>query len=225
MFAQTIGGVGFADASGRVAAGQIHGVVSAEGKHDGSLGSRGNPIEGSGVSDFSGEWVDTLTAVGPIGTSVNIRITNSLHSLVGLSVLSGTFFSRADAFSGLRVLQGFNPVDLNLDNADSNPRLDRIISGDFTVPVGSSFTIEQTLTLHASALGSSLNPDVMAKADASNTSNVFIDVLTPGATLNSASGAQYASASSVPEPDSFVLVGCGLLLAALLFRSSHGSAT
>src|SRR5713226_7151763 len=82
MFAQTIGGVGFAGASGRVAAGQIHGSVSAEGKHDGRLGSQGNPIEGNGVSDFSGEWVDTLTAVGPIGTSVNIRLTNSLHSAV-----------------------------------------------------------------------------------------------------------------------------------------------
>jgi hypothetical protein len=223
MFIQSIGGVGFADASGRVAAGQIHGVVSAEGMHDGSLGSHGNPIEGSGVSDFSGEWVDTLTAVGPIGTSVNIQITNSLHSLVSLSVLSGTFFSSADAFSGLRVLQGSNPVDLNLDNPDSNPISNRIISGNFTVPVGSSFTIEQTLTLHASALGSSVNQDVMAKADASNTSNVFIDVLTPGATLTSASGAQYAS--SAPEPASFVLVSSGLLMAVLFFRSSRGSAT
>jgi hypothetical protein len=225
MFIQTIGGVGFANASGRVAAGQIHGVVSAEGKHDGSLGSQGNPIEGSGVSDFSGEWVDTLTAVGPIGTSVNIRLTNSLHSVVSLSVPSGTFFSRADAFSGLRVLQGSNPVDLNLDNPDSNPILLRVISGDFVVPVGSSFIIEQTLNLHASALGSSLNQDVMAIADASNTSNVFIDVLTPGATLTSASGAQYASASSVPEPASCLLTGCGLLACAFFSRSRHRKMT
>jgi hypothetical protein len=63
----------------------------------------------------------------------------------------------------------------------------------------------------------------MAKADASNTSNVFIDVLTPGATLTSASGAQYAS--SAPEPASFVLVSSGLLMAVLFFRSSRGSAT
>ncbi len=63
--------------------------------------------------------------------------------------------------------------------------------------------------------------------DASNTASISIQVLTPGVTFTSASGATYAPlVSPVPEPGSLVLLGSGLLgLAGVLRRKSRDSSS
>jgi len=60
-----------------------------------------------------------------------------------------------------------------------------------------------------------------ATADFSSTARVFVDVLTPGASFVSASGATYARVASVPAPSTIGLVVAALLCAGVLVRR-HG---
>jgi hypothetical protein len=55
-------------------------------------------------------------------------------------------------------------------------------------------------------------------ADASNTASISVQVLTPGVTFSSGSGALYLPTSSVPEPPSFLLFGSGLMGLGILKR-------
>jgi hypothetical protein len=210
--------VGLANENGSVSGGAIHGFVSAEGIFAG----------GAGHAAFTGIWSDTLAIGGlPINTPVTIRVTNSLHSVVGLSGAPSNsgigFFVPAASAEAFVFVNSTTPLQA-LINTDATSQSSLVTSMDFVFRSGSNFTIQEDLLLGAASFGSSLHPDVLALADASNTSNVFIDVLTPGATLSSASGTQYSSATA-PEPSSFVLMGCSLLaysLYRLRSRSAHG---
>jgi hypothetical protein len=155
----------------------------------------GNDIQGlteaqSGQAFMDAFWQDGITVGGLApGTPVSLRITNSLTSHV-LIELSGS----ATVVSDLRLFLN-NPVDLILTNTNTDThngtqtasQLITLLSGD-----PAPFVLDEHLALRAISNG------IAAEADAPN--DIFIDVLTPGATLTSQSGVNYSSTTATPEP-------------------------
>jgi hypothetical protein len=89
-----------------------------------------------------------------------------------------------------------------------------------TVTAGNELTIVNNVSVFAGAdgLGSS------ATADFSSTARVFVDVMTPGASFASASGATYARIASVPEPGTIALLFAALLCAGAVRRQGNPGA-
>jgi len=177
----------------------------------------GNDIQGltqaqSGQARMDAFWQDGITVGGLApGTPVSLMITNSLTSHV---FVEGT--GQAFAISDLRLFLN-NPLDLILCNSAATDgggpcntlngtqtasHLVTLISGN-----PAPFVLDEHLALQASSNG------IAAEADAPN--DIFIDVLTPGATVTSQSGVNYSSTTSTPEPGTagFALAGIvGLLI-------------
>jgi hypothetical protein len=200
----------FASVQGSIDGSQIHGFVTA------TTTAFIDPlflVPGDGQAFFRAAWIDAITVGGLApGTPISIRVTNSLHSSVSLTDgSSGVTGNLASAFSALSLSFPSNPAlnpKLNLSNTDANPQSGtQTTSTTFNCFSGGTtacFTLSEILTLQADALGLSIKSQV----DASNTNDIFIDVLTPGGTLSAASGVTYSSSTAVPEPST-----AGLLLA------------
>jgi hypothetical protein len=146
---------------------------------------------------------DNISVTGlPLFTPVQVMFTDIMTSNQSLSG-PGT----AIAGNTLRLFLG-SPLDLTLTNSNSAPHSGTqsishtvtLLSGD--VPL----VFDETLTTHAIA------NSISASAEADAVNDIFITVLTPGATIISGSGVVYSSI--VPEPSTLgvVLAGLGLLL-------------
>jgi hypothetical protein len=96
--------------------------------------------------------------------------------------------------------------------AESGQTASTVITGTFTMPVGSSFQMRASIDL-SSYLNTFAGQSAQATADYGHTVHVYLDGLTPGANTTGASGYNYASA--VPEGRSFGLMAAGLGLLAL----------
>jgi hypothetical protein len=151
-------------------------------------------------------------------TNTNGAASNTYqYTLVVSGVLSppvGSYGSFPYGYSSVFV--GFNtsPVGcfsctgvVNNWTAESGQPGDTVITGTFSMPVGSSFQMRASIDL-GSYLNTFAGQSAQATADYGNTVHVYIDALTAGANTVGASGYDYASPA--PEPASGLLLLLGL---------------
>jgi len=203
-----------ASLSGQVATGRISFQAAADAGYD-SYG-------GAGTISMSAAWSDTLTlqsASLPAGTSVSLQFTLVLSGALGISGDQDVPAHIQDANSADLVASMSPQVSL------ANPQLVEggILQGG-TFGSGPDFPAGSYSTLGASNVGSSfqLSGDVsyyvvassgqvspLVQSFISGTAMVYVTVLTPGVTVASASGYDYAPAA-VPEPPAAALWLAGL---------------
>ncbi len=186
--------------TGSISNGQVHGLAYTTDP----LGTQ---------ATFAGTWMDSILVGGlPTGTSVTLLITDSMDS--SLQIAPG---ATAEALSSVLIFPGTGSNTLSISNTGSNLQNGlHTTSAQETVAAGSSLIFYEELFLMVIA-----GPDGgTTMADASNTNSVSISILTPGATLTSASGVTYA-ATATPEPSTGVAMLVGLAVCALA-RKHHG---
>jgi hypothetical protein len=166
-------------------------------------------LDGS-VSGFGGVtagWFDTLTVGGAPGTSTSARALVLFHAVP--SVTGGPF-----GVSGFATLSGgVGPrsysLGVNLVSTDLSPSF----SANFPVAVGDEIHIQSLLNLFAGAGSNPAGGTKIVDINALSTGTMFVDLLDPGFSLQSASGHDYSFAPSavpaVPAPASLGLLLLG----------------
>jgi hypothetical protein len=189
--------------------GGLHGYAYADASADTPLGVGG---AGQAGGSFEGEWIDTLQVVGlPVGTPVEIQPTGALNSFTAFSGSDAqgdvsASASLADLITGVTAGTELSNIDLPGDIPTNGGQTQSVILRTF---VGDP--IQLSLQLSGSALatieGNGGLQTATGLADASDTANAYLTVLTPGASYTTASGISYASpAATVPEPKSVWLM-------------------
>jgi len=143
-------------------------------------------------------WYDTLFVVGlPAGTPVEIMLTTTLDSTITISSESTAFVYASATINGDYQAQVTN-------NGANNGSISQSVIIDTVAyaPLELESELEGVANAQVTGGGSAY-----AVADASDTENTYITILTPGATYTTASGVSY---SAVPEPSTLLLLG-GLL--------------
>jgi hypothetical protein len=198
--------------------GGLHGFASADASADTPLGVSGLGSAGGG---FFGEWTDTVFVVGlPVGTPVELRLTDSLVSFTSFSgsdsegdVLAEA--SLADVTTGLNAGTDQSNVDapgyVPVNGLQTQSVILQTVVGD---PL--QLTVELSGSALATIAGNGGLQTATGLADASDTENASISVLTQGASLTTASGIDYSALATVPEPHGLWLLAlaCTGLLAA-----------
>ena len=187
-----------------------------------------NPLGAEGQAQASIAWTDTITIVSSTlapGTAVSLRFTLSLHGSLGVSGdnLAAAHIQDANSADVVATLSPGVQLATPLVESggivqggtfDGNPNFP---AGDFTTIglafVGTPFTISGSMDglTQANTEASANTSDVTSFLNAMNTAETFIDILTPGASLQSASGSTYDRVS-VPEPSTLALSVATLIL-------------
>lgn len=165
----------------------------------------------------SATWRDTITVNMPVGTYLPNVVLDFHLQLSGRATASGA--GAASVYAWLFVDHPRYPgldIAMQLTGADLVGGVARTESaaGGFQWGV---FDIQASLGADASAWAGRQSPGggyvawSEATADAANTAGFWIEVVTPGVTLSSASGHDYSSLPAVPEPASAALLAVGLL--------------
>jgi len=200
-----------------------------------SATSQGLGVGGAeGIISAALTWGDTLTLLStslPKGTPINLQFTLALSGNLG--VTGDNFYVNHIQDPNSAIFQA--GLSVFLPGAGSITATGGLLDGTtFGYPpnfpaglytmsaiaqVGDSFAISGYANSSTVAYSGTLSPEVTAFVDAEHTSRVFVQVLTPGVTLESASGATYApAAAAVPEPGTWVLLISAVLCLAV-FRT------
>lgn len=173
---------------------------------------------GLGISTIDTIWFGSSTL--PTGTPVSFLLTATLHSTLSAA---GNLYCGApgpNAYAGLEMTYWngnqygadmFAPLvhtscGKGGDSMTFSGIFQSVICSDTNSCPGLAFKTNVAVDTYSelSLLRSGVADNV---ADASNTAHISIQVLTPGVTFESQSGAQY---SAVPEPSSWLLLGSGV---------------
>ena len=180
---------------------------------------------GAGTVSVSLNWADTLTLVSsvlPAGSPVSLQFTLVLEGSSALSGDNNTAAHIQDPSSSDIVASLSAGVSLGSPVVVEAGILQGGQFGSGTSfpagrygtqgasSVGSSFDLSGGLQSFVVASSSSASPQVHSLL--SGTAMAFVSVLTPGVTLESASGHDYAPALTVPESPAAALMGLGLLV-------------
>jgi hypothetical protein len=212
--------------SGSVAPGTIHISATSDASTSGGpftdyLGNTITPsFSGEGKTQLGLQWGDAITFSGlPVGTPISVVFSMALDGTLGAASADGsTGQTTADFFAYLN-----NPVAALSTGGEAGyatpSGTDQIgfPAGSYTaagtVYSGQTYALSGGVSLATRAFAQSPNdPSASAYIDASNTVQNFIQVLTPGATFTSASGALYTQVTTTPEPATVQLTASGLLL-------------
>lgn len=205
----SIGGSTFtegAHASLTMTGGSFHASAVASGSAGGDPSVQQRNAGGS--AGFSGIWMDTLYIVGlPLLTPVDLLITNTLDSFNQVSVTPDTSNS-----AQVESILSINSVSSQLQNLNGGSNGLLTSSFIFHTFVGDSLQLEHQFVGEATAGTLFQARTVSSSVDALNTSEVFISVLTPGASYTTASGVGYTQQTGTPEVGSLWLAGPVLLV-------------
>lgn len=158
------------------------------------------PVATENGGNFGIQWLDTINIAGlPVGTPVDLLLTDVLHSSI-----SGTVLSSSTVTSDLSLLN--QSITLTNSAGAGNG----VMTRSAVVHTSSGAVLQLSNALFGFASVSDLTSSQSAAVDASDTANAYITVLTPDANYTAASGASYA-APSVPEPADAWLVAAGLV--------------
>ncbi len=161
-------------------------------------------------------WIDHISFVGaPVGTPIQLEMFSSLH---GSLTASGAYdygsyvLSAADLQGGLSLRTQYSPPQ---------PVINSMTAGIVNTTVGQSFELEEQLFADLSG-----GEGFSAEADLADTANVYLQVLTPGVSIVSASGAEYSlpSSATTPEPSYLLLISC-CLTGLGIFKSKRNKQT
>ena len=213
----TVSMFGHASVSGSISNGAIHEIAAA----GGSTGGPCDPVVGRTIGcpygvEYSGAnaiWEDTAYVSGPSDVPIVLSITRHVSGMIvngGGDVFSAggsadTFFDVA-ADSGLfvfgdtRVFTASGPIDFNETQF-------------LTVSAGAVLSITNELQVVNQIFGN-VNNISESSTNFGDTAGFTIDVMTPGASLQTASGLSYATpTNTVPEPGTVaLLIGAFLML-------------
>ena len=166
------------------------------------------------------EFIDYLqftSSTLPIGTSVDFLVSAELHDTISVSGPDNC--ASGPAAKVVLTVSGLTFSDSSCNPISSAARTQSIVQHAVTVapgtPDGGLPTLEAVLSMEIGA--GTVFGSTATTIDASNTALIFIQVLTPGVTFQSASGASYAQ-TAVPEPATLGLFVTGLLGLALSLR-------
>ncbi len=196
-------------ATGIMTAGTLHAYTSSFATYP-TVGDPYNTNESSADGVVEETSVDTITISSStlaLGAKVNLLASLSLD---GFFTKSGIYPNGVAAAS--LVSTSANLFALQISNyLSSTPTLsfDSTQSMVYSTYVGAKITFQQSLYV-SSVSSADLTHNISSDStDCSNTSKAFFQVLTPGASITSQSGASYAA---VPEPKQFFSFGMGLIL-------------
>jgi hypothetical protein len=162
--------------------------------------------------------IDTVSIGGlPVGTPVYVELLPFLHSILTaaccgtLSPTNGVILDAGLSDTNTH-LPFYSPgLNLSLTNTVGSPGSDdQSTSGIMEVLSGDELTVEIQMINNASV---SQQGDVTSSA--LDTGFTYLEVLTPGATITSELGIDYAPTSSVPEPSTFFLILSALAIGVL----------
>jgi hypothetical protein len=191
---------GTASLDGVIALGTLRGGIATSG-----LATLNGPVNGiaadpagSGSAHLHEFWIDRMTiGSGTLGagTPVDLRITAVLSGLLSPSLV-------APGISNVAVADAFFQVGASQLHVTGVPGT--LTTTDSMVvhsSIGAALSLEAQLILTASATADVLRgiADASETANYSNTSDFFIDILTPGASYITDSGETYFSPTPTPE--------------------------
>jgi hypothetical protein len=174
------------------------------------------PPQGQGASALGGiqaQWLAGITFLGgselPNGTVVEVLATVVIHGDGVVNGNASNFLNAALRFGGLAPA-----IDLSCNDFTSSCDLTQsfVLQG----VVGSTYDLSSSFSLGVSAHASKLpvtNLSSQAIVNASNTSALYLDVLTPGASYVLDDGSTLQGAP-LPEPATTLLVPAAVLFAA-----------
>jgi hypothetical protein len=141
-------------------------------------------------ASFALQWTDTLLFGGlPIGTPIDLMFTDVLHSFTSISG-NGTTELQSDGVLGRQ------EIDLDNEQGAGNG----VVTQSVLVSTVSGASLDLTAAMIGILSVAATGDAESATIDASDTANVYIAVLTPGASYTTASGFDYTAPATVPEP-------------------------
>ncbi len=179
----------------------------------------GGSIEGAQAVARSDAWFsDVGTVLGvtgvPVGTPVTLRFT---IDLAGSFAGGGIFTALSEAAVDL-VARGSNGAFLHTGGVINKFNPLGFVTSDVDALVGDSFQILMKLHVSAGAINNSNPANTMSVADVTNTSYLFVDVLSANADFIGSGGHLYATTAPVPEPAEYAMLLVGLVLTGALAR-------
>lgn len=173
---------------------------------------------GGATANATAAFTDTLTILGSGEVTLGFTLAvTGLLSGCGICPAQASVSSSLSVPGGDAYLNGVGGVSYarsfvgGVANETPSPFVPTIV---LSVMAGNELTIVNNVSVFAGADGIGS----LASADFSSTARVFVDVMTPGASFASASGATYARIASVPEPGTVALLLAALLCAGAVVR-------
>lgn len=196
-------GSGTSNANASASIGRLRGSVSGTGTATVDAGGSAN-----GQAHANASFVDYLQFSAPGGGAIELRF--------GVGIEGQARATNGGASAGASASAAvWTPTSARMLWSDGVGFFNGSDAGPFSSSQAVSVRAGDIIELGGGlALSGSFAPTGGFSADASNTAEVYFEILTPGATYVSASGVQYRSAPSwataVPEPHSAVLLLAGL---------------
>jgi len=198
-----------ASASASASPGLLRGKASAEMFGGSGLGTSAG---GRAAAWFADGGVVVGAAGVPAGTPVSLRFA---IDVAGVFIGGGVFTALSEGWVDL-VVRGTGGAFIHTNSTINKLNPTGLVFRDIVSSVGDSFDMLMKLHVSANAVNDGTAANAMSLADISNTSHLYVDVLSGNATFVGSGGHLYAT--PVPEPSVYAMMLSGLVLTFALAR-------